>query len=149
MAFDPGIAEQVRHLLETRKDITERKMFGGLAFMVGGNMLCAIGNEHLMVRVGDAGHDAALARPHVREMRFTGRPMRGYVTVDPPGYATRKALQSWLETALSFVGALPRKGGRHRRGRPQAVRRHGSGRRENEGRSRKRFRRKGPDRDGS
>ena len=109
MAFDERTAGQVRQLLATLKDVTERKMFGGLAFMVGGNMLCAVGRDHLMVRVGEAGYETALAQPHAQEMRFTGRTMRGYVTVAPAGYTTREALQSWLQAALSFVGTLPRK----------------------------------------
>jgi TfoX/Sxy family transcriptional regulator of competence genes len=84
-------------------------MFGGIAFMVKGNMLCAVGKDHLMVRVGESGYDDALARPHASEMRFTGKPMRGYVTVDPAGYATPRAMRSWIRTALSFVETLPRK----------------------------------------
>lgn len=84
-------------------------MFGGLAFMIAGNMLCAVGSDHLMVRVGPAAYETALREPHAKEMKFTGRPMRGYVTVDPAGYASQAALRKWLTRALSFVTTLPAK----------------------------------------
>ena len=109
MAFDEKVAQQVRHLLASRDEVVERRMFGGLAFMVSGNMLCAVSADHLMVRVGPAQYEAALRRPHAGEMRFTGRPMRGYVTVDPPGYSSEKAVAAWVATALSFVATLPPK----------------------------------------
>lgn len=84
-------------------------MFGGLAFMVSGNMLCAVGADHLMLRVGVEQYETTLRRPHVSKMRFTGRPMRGYVTIAPPGYSSKKAVAAWLATALSFVATLPAK----------------------------------------
>lgn len=84
-------------------------MFGGLAFMVSGNMLCAVGADHLMVRVGPIQYESALRRAHAREMRFTGRPMRGYVTVAPPGYASKRAVAVWVASALRFVTSLPPK----------------------------------------
>ncbi|MBW3669776.1 MAG: TfoX/Sxy family protein, partial [Actinobacteria bacterium] len=73
MPFDEGLAQRVRELLEDGPDASERKMFGGLAFMLGGNMCCGIVGDELMVRVGPDGYEAALARPHAREMDFTGR----------------------------------------------------------------------------
>ena len=85
-------------------------MFGGLAFMVSGNMLCAVGIDHLMVRVGPTQYEAALRRPHAEEMSLTGRPMRGYVSVKPPGYSSRKALAAWIAKSLTFVASLPPKG---------------------------------------
>jgi TfoX/Sxy family transcriptional regulator of competence genes len=109
MAADEAIASQVRQLLVARSDVTERRMFGGLAFMVSGNMLCAVGADHLMLRVGPDQYEAALQRPHAAEMRFTGRPMRGYVTVDPAGYANPEAVAAWVATALRFVATLPPK----------------------------------------
>jgi TfoX/Sxy family transcriptional regulator of competence genes len=109
MAADPKIANQVREFLVARNDVTARNMFGGTAFMVSGNMLCAVGSDHLMVRVGQAAHESALRRKHAHEMRFTGRSMAGYVTVDPPGYRSPQALHTWLRMALDFVGTLPPK----------------------------------------
>jgi TfoX/Sxy family transcriptional regulator of competence genes len=83
MAFDPELAERVRTVLAGRPDITERRMFGGLAFLVDGKMFIGIRNASLMARVGPQRHEDALALPHVRPMDFTGRPMKGYVYVDP------------------------------------------------------------------
>lgn len=109
MPADEAAARRVRKLLSSRTDVTERRMFGGLAFMIAGNMLCAVGADHLMVRVGRDRYAAALDQPHAKEMRFTGRSMKGYVTVDPAGYVADEDLQRWVETALSFVTTLPSK----------------------------------------
>jgi TfoX/Sxy family transcriptional regulator of competence genes len=109
MAYDESDAYRVRAALAQHEGVTERKMFGGLAFMVGGHMCCGVMNKHLMVRVGPQQYDAALAQPHAREMDFTGRPMKGMVWVDPPGYATDEDLQAWVEQGLAFVTGLPPK----------------------------------------
>ncbi|WP_369959963.1 TfoX/Sxy family protein [Pseudomonas benzenivorans] len=87
MAYDEGLAERLREALQGQADITERKMFGGMAFMVRGHMCVGILGDVLMARVGPGAYEQALALPHVRPMDFTGRPMRGYVFVDPPGIA--------------------------------------------------------------
>ena len=89
MAYDEALAERIRALLAGRDAVTERKMFGGIAFMVGGNMACGVIHDDLMVRVGPDAHDAALAEPHARPMDFAHRPMRGMVYVDPDGVALR------------------------------------------------------------
>lgn len=107
MAADEGTVQRVRELLAGRHDVDERRMFGGLAFMVAGNMLCAVSSDHLMVRVGKDAHEEALARPHARPMDFTGRPMAGFVLVEPAGYADDADLEGWLARALAFVGTLP------------------------------------------
>lgn len=109
MAFDEELAQRVRELLAERTDVTERKMFGGLAFLVGGNMAVGIAGSDLMVRVGKEGYDAALAQPHTREMDFTGRPMTTMVYVDPAGTAGDQALGVWVDRAVAFVGTLPAK----------------------------------------
>ena len=96
MAADEETARGVRDLLASRSDVSERRMFGGLAFMVSGNMLCAVGADHLMVRVGRDQYEDALRRPHAKEMRFTGRAMPGYVTVEPQGYASPRDLRRWM-----------------------------------------------------
>jgi len=107
--FDKKAADRVRQFLQSKAEVTERKMFGGVAFMVRGNMVCAVGKEHLMVRVGLSQYEAALRAPHAHIMRFTGKPMRGYITVDPAGYETRNGVSFWLEKALAFVLTLPPK----------------------------------------
>jgi len=109
VAANEEAARRVRELLASRNDVSERRMFGGLAFMVSGNMLCAVGADHLMVRVGRDQYEDALRQPHAREMRFTGRAMPGYVTVDPPGYSSDEAVGRWVATALRFVITLPPK----------------------------------------
>jgi len=106
VAYDEGLAERVRELLAMRVDVSERAMFGGLAFMVGGHMACGITGDDLMVRVGKERYDDALRQPHAREMDFTGRPMTGYVYVDAAGTAD-DALRDWVERGVAFVATLP------------------------------------------
>ncbi len=90
MAYDEGLAERIREGLAEQRDVTEKKMFGGVAFMLRGSMFVGIVKEDLMVRVGAEAHEDALREPHARTMDFTGKPMRGYVYVAPPGYAQRR-----------------------------------------------------------
>lgn len=108
MAIDEGLAERIREAIGTVRT-TERKMFGGLAFMSRGHMFVGISKEALMVRVGPAAYAESLRRPYAREMDFTGRPMKGYVFVDPPGYENDAALAHWVQAGLSFVETLPAK----------------------------------------
>ncbi len=109
MAFDEGLAIRVREILERNQEAREQRMFGGLCFLLGGNMCCGIVGETLMVRVGPEAYEEALARPHAREMDFTGRPLRGMVYVDPEGIAEDRDLESWIQAGVSFAGSLPRK----------------------------------------
>lgn len=109
MAHDPDLADRVRDILGPRQGITEKKMFGGLAFLLRGNMLLAVSDRGLMARVGPAGFEEALARDHVRPMDFTGRPMKGYVYVDPTGLESEDDLAYWVERCAAFVGSLPPK----------------------------------------
>ena len=109
MSFDPGLAQRVREVLAQRQGITERRMFGGLAFLVDGKMFVGIRDGTLMARVGVERHQDALAQPHVRKMDFTGRPMKGYVYVDPPGLAEDRELQAWVSWCVAHVSALPQK----------------------------------------
>ncbi len=109
MAFDEKLANRVRDVLDVRDGVTERKMFGGLAFMVHGHMACGIAGSDLMLRLGAEGAEAALARPHVRPMDFTGTPMKGMVYVAPDGLRG-VALRRWVEKAAAFVETLPPKG---------------------------------------
>ena len=109
MAFDETLAERVREELAVHAGVTERKMFGGLAFMLHGNMCCGIVGDRLMVRVGPDGYDEALARPHAHEMDFTGRPMRGLVYVDAAGIADEDDLEAWVGRGVDYADTLPRK----------------------------------------
>jgi hypothetical protein len=85
MAYDEPLADRIRDALRSRPDVREQRMFGGLAFMIGGHMACGVTGERLMLRVGEEGAARALAEPHVRPMDFTGKPMRGMVFVEPAG----------------------------------------------------------------
>ncbi len=119
MAFSAALAEQIRDALGDRPEVTEKKMFGGLAFLREGKMFCGVVGDSLMVRVGPAAYDEALGRPHVRPMDFTGRPMKGYVFVDAEGCDTIPATQDWVDRALAFVATLPTESpGTSRAGRP-------------------------------
>ena len=109
MAYDEVLAERVRRALAGRNDLSEKKMFGGIAFMLHGNMSCGVANGELMVRVGPERYQEALAQPHARPMDFTGRPMRGMVYVTPEGCRTDKALKRWVEQGLNFAATLPAK----------------------------------------
>ena len=109
MAFDEGVAERIREHLMERMDVDEKKMFGGLAFMVSGNMCCGVVDDTLMLRVGADQYETALNKPFAREMDFTGKPLRGFIYVEPAGFAEENDLQEWIEMALQFVTALPPK----------------------------------------
>jgi TfoX/Sxy family transcriptional regulator of competence genes len=93
MAFDEGLANRIRIALGTTEDVTEKKMFGGVAFLIGGKMFCGIVGDELMVRVGPARYEDSLSKPGVRPMDFTGRPMKGYVFVGSAACRTKRAVQ--------------------------------------------------------
>jgi TfoX/Sxy family transcriptional regulator of competence genes len=109
MAFDEGLAQRVREALEGRVGITERRMFGGLAFLVHGKMFVGISGSKLMARVGAERYHDALAQPHVREMDFTGKPMKGYVYVEPLGLERDDNLTAWVSWCVTYVESLPDK----------------------------------------
>jgi TfoX/Sxy family transcriptional regulator of competence genes len=109
VAYDEQLAERIRDVIGDQPGISERKMFGGIAFMLNGNMACGIVKDELMVRVGSANHEEALARPHARPMDFTNRPMKGMVFVGKPGFASDDDLRSWIDLGLGYAGSLPPK----------------------------------------
>ena len=109
MAYDVALAARIRDELADVEGVTEKEMFGGLAFLVHGNMCVGVAGEELMGRVGKDGNDAALARPGARVFDMTGRPMAGWVVVSPEGLGG-DALAGWVETCLAFVRTLPAKG---------------------------------------
>lgn len=106
MAYDPGLAQRVRESLNEQPGITERKMFGGLAFLLHGKMFVGINGSTLMARVGPDRYDDALALPHVRPMDFTGRPMKGYVYIDAPGLTEDSALAAWVNWCAGHAASL-------------------------------------------
>jgi TfoX/Sxy family transcriptional regulator of competence genes len=109
MAYDEKTAARIRKVLEKRGDLVEKKMFGGLCFMVKDQMCVGLTKDALMVRVGPDAFEESLAQPHARPMDFTGRPMVGFVFVDPPGYATSATLARWLKRGVDYVETRPPK----------------------------------------
>lgn len=109
MAYDEGLAQRIRESLRIGGDVVEKKMFGGIAFMVDGNMCVGVVGDDLMARVGPKQYPQALARPDAREMDFTGKPLKGFVYVDAAGIESDAALQEWLDLACAFVQDLPPK----------------------------------------
>ena len=109
MAYDESLAARIRRALVRRSDIDERPMFGGLAFMLRGNMCCGVVDDTLMLRLGNEGAAAALEEPHTRPMDFTGKPMRSMVYVGPGGIATNDDLYRWVNRAADFAETLPPK----------------------------------------
>jgi len=109
MAYSEKLAERIRQQLHDETGVVDKKMFGGLAFLVNGNMSCGVVGEELMVRVGPDVYEAALAEPGAREMDFTGRPMKGMVYVSADDIRTAKRLAFWVEKGLKFAQSLPAK----------------------------------------
>lgn len=109
MPYDEGLATRIGELLEDRRGVTEKKMFGGLALLLHGNMCVGIVGSDLMVRVGPDVQDDALRRPHARPMDFTGRPMKGFVFVAAPGYEADADLRDWVARGVAFAASLPPK----------------------------------------
>lgn len=109
VAYDEDLANRVREALGGTKGVRERKMFGGLAFMVHGNMACGIVGDELMVRVGPEAYEQALSEPHTREMDFTGRSMKGMVYVATDGVQDMGDLTAWVERGLGYATSLPPK----------------------------------------
>jgi TfoX/Sxy family transcriptional regulator of competence genes len=114
VAYDEDLADRVRTVLPAGEAVTERQMFGGLAFMLGGHMFCGIVKDALMARLGPEAAGRALGQPHVRPMDFTGRPMKGMVFIDPAGLQG-DALRQWVDAAAGYARGLPSKAARKRR----------------------------------
>ncbi|HEX4455821.1 MAG TPA: TfoX/Sxy family protein [Kofleriaceae bacterium] len=123
MSYDENLADRIRRVVGPTRDVVEKKMFGGLAFLVDGKMFIGIANKDLMVRVGADAYEAALARRHARPMDFTGRPLTGYIYVSPAGSRTDDAVADWARQAMRFVRTVPAKTKRKRaRRQPRAKR---------------------------
>ena len=109
MPHDPHLVERIRRITDSGLPaLVEKSMFGGFAWMLDGNFAFGA-NMHLVIRVGKPAHEEALSQPHVRPMDFTGRPMKGWVYVDPPGIQTDELLLQWLQKGIAFAASLPSK----------------------------------------
>jgi len=109
MAYNEVLAERMRAILKTIRGLEEKKMFGGVGFLVRGNMACGVHKDDLILRLGEQDFAAALKAPHVRIFDMTGKPMKGWVLVSKQGYESAKALQAWVRISLAFAGSLPPK----------------------------------------
>src|SRR5947208_7974976 len=109
MAFNEALAERIRQRLARRKNVEEKKMFGGVGFLLNGNLLVGVWKDSLIVRLGpDEGYEA-LREPHVKEFDITGRPMKGWVLVEPEGVEGDDQFSAWIQRSVKFVGTLPAK----------------------------------------
>jgi TfoX/Sxy family transcriptional regulator of competence genes len=109
MAFNEKLAGRIRSIFAGKKSTSEKKMFGGIDFMLDDNMCCGVINDLLMARVGSDRYEASLSLPHTRPMDFTGKPMKGYVYVEPGGYDSDEHLIKWVARCVEFVSTLPGK----------------------------------------
>ena len=109
MAYSEELADRVREVLAPNPDLAERKMFGGIGFMVAGNMCCGVMDDDLIVRLDPEEAERALGEQHTRPFEFTGRPMKGFLFVSAEGVASEEALAGWVEAALAFASSLPAK----------------------------------------
>ena len=109
MPYDSVLAERLRPNLLVRTDVQEKSMFGGIAFLVNGNMCCGVWKDLLVIRLSKEEGEAALSESNVRVMDITGRPMKGWLFVEPAGYRDDASLASWVERAYGFASSLPKK----------------------------------------
>jgi TfoX/Sxy family transcriptional regulator of competence genes len=109
MVYSKSLAARLRQMLSQSRGIVEKKMFGGIAFLLRGNMLVGVWQDSLIVRLGSEQAEQALTQPHVRAFDITGRPMRGWVMVDVEGLDRDRQLADWIEGATAFVATLPAK----------------------------------------
>ena len=109
MAYDEVLAEQIRAVMADRPHVVARRMFGGLGFILNGNMAVGVHSDGLIVRVPQDQYDTLLAEPHVRVFDMTGRPMRGWLIIEPGGFATDAALERWIALGVSVAESLPPK----------------------------------------
>jgi TfoX/Sxy family transcriptional regulator of competence genes len=109
MAFSEELAGRIRRRLARRKNVEERRMFGGIGFLLNGNLLVGVWKDSLVVRLSPDEGEAALGEPHVKEFDITGRAMKGWVLVGPEGVEDDEQLTDWIEGAVKFIRALPAK----------------------------------------
>lgn len=109
MPYDVRLAERVREVLRNQNELVEKRMFGGVCFLVRGHMCCGVTKDLLVVRVGPDDYGRAVAESHARPMDFTGRPLRGFVYVGPQGVRNRDSLAAWVRRGVRYVESLPGK----------------------------------------
>jgi TfoX/Sxy family transcriptional regulator of competence genes len=109
MAFSESLAAHIRHALARKKGVEEKKMFGGVGFLLHGNLLVGVWKDSLIVRLGPEEGEEALKEPHVKAFDITGRPMKGWMLIEPEGIKSEHQLSDWIQRAAKFVATLPPK----------------------------------------
>ena len=109
MSYDEGLTQRIREQLQNRSDVEEKKMFGGLCFMVSNHMCCGIVKDTLMARVGQNNYEMCLDKNYAGEMDFTGKAMKGMVYVAPEGIESDSELREWISICVDFIESLPPK----------------------------------------
>lgn len=109
MPYDEKLAERISTILKGKRGLVQKKMFGGIAYMLKDKMFVGIAKNELMVRVLDEKYDEYLKKPNVRLMDFTGRPLRGFLYIDSPGFKTDKQLAKWIDVGIEYVMKSPSK----------------------------------------
>ena len=109
MVYDAGLAQRVRQEMSELPGYVEKTMFGGVGFMLHGNMACGVRGADLIVRVGPERYEEALAESHTRPFDMTGRPMKGWVVVEPAGYQAGEDLAAWVARGVAYARSLPPK----------------------------------------
>jgi TfoX/Sxy family transcriptional regulator of competence genes len=109
VAYDTEVADRIRARIGPRPGLTERQMFGGIAFMINGNMAVGVSGEELMVRVGEESHEQAVAQPGARTFDMGARPMKGWISVTDDGYDSEEAFGYWIDQGLAYAESLPAK----------------------------------------
>ena len=109
MPYSHSLAERIRQVFAQRRDVAEKKMFGGVCFRLHGNICVGVWHNSLIARLGPDRAAAVLQQPHVGEFDVTGRPMKGWVMIEPEGIETDEQLREWIEESVRFVNTLPKK----------------------------------------
>lgn len=109
MAYDEQLAERVRRVIGVMPGLTEKKMFGGIGYLLNGNMACGVNKEYLIVRVGPENYEVSLEKENTKVFDMTGRPMTGWIMVAPDGLQDIADLKGWVDKGLIFAGTLPKK----------------------------------------
>lgn len=120
MAYNLNLAQRIREIVYGQKDASERKMFGGICFMIGGNMVCGVVGDELMARINPEKHASALEKAHVKPMEFTGRSMKGYLFIEPEGIKTKRELAYWVNQGVRIAQSIPAKGSKSKAGASKA-----------------------------
>jgi len=109
MAYDLGLAARCEDFILDKPSISQKRMFGGMAYLLNGNMAFGIHKDHLMVRVGSDAHDASMELPETAPFNLTGRSMKGWILVSPDGIEEDAQLKAWIDRGIRFAETLPAK----------------------------------------